>query len=226
MLAIAFLCKKKKWSFEYYTKSISKRVKEQNFGNLYTSKGLGMEHKEIQDKYYKDYIAALGVNYDENTFFLDQGAADNLARKGVSILAQEIIDSKLDTKEIAIPSGTGTTALYLALALPCEYTVYTVACIGDSEYLKEQMQALDTLPENLIILEPRKKYHFAKPNKDLYQMYTKLLSCEIEFDLLYAPLMWKVLQEHNLENILYIHSGGVSGNKSMLERYKHKRLVT
>jgi len=43
-----------------------------------------------------------------------------------------------------------------------------------------------------------------------------------EFDLLYAPSMWLALLEETKEKILYIHSGGVSGNESMLQRYKAK----
>jgi 1-aminocyclopropane-1-carboxylate deaminase/D-cysteine desulfhydrase-like pyridoxal-dependent ACC family enzyme len=33
--------------------------------------------------------------------------------------------------------------------------------------------------------------------------------------------MWKMLLEQTKEQILYIHSGGISGNKSMLQRYKN-----
>lgn len=41
----------------------------------------------------------------------------------------------------------------------------------------------------------------------------------VEFDLLYAPAMWIAILEQTTEKITYIHSGGVSGNQSMLERY-------
>jgi len=36
--------------------------------------------------------------------------------------------------------------------------------------------------------------------------------------------MWKVILEQVEEDILYIHSGGVSGNRSMLKRYEKKSL--
>jgi 1-aminocyclopropane-1-carboxylate deaminase/D-cysteine desulfhydrase-like pyridoxal-dependent ACC family enzyme len=87
------------------------------------------------------------------------------------------------------------------------------------------MQALHKIPDNLIILEPEKKYHFAKPYKEFFDTYKMLLDSEIEFDLLYAPGMWKVLLEQTDEEVLYIHSGGVTGNKSMLKRYEKKGLV-
>jgi len=227
MLAIAALCKMKGWQFEYYTKPSVQRVKEQGYGNLHQSLVLGMKHIELEQTLYRGFIASLRVNLEPMTLVLDQGGADALAQEGIALLAKEIESMNLDTKSVVLPSGTGTTALYLALALPLEYTVYTVASIGDSAYLKVQMQALvSRLPRNLIILEPSRKYHFAKPYEEFYGVYCKLLDAGIEFDLLYAPLTWKTLLENGLENILYIHTGGVSGNKSMLERYKAKGILS
>ena len=112
-------------------------------------------------------------------------------------------------------------ALFLALSLP-ECKVYTTPCVGNSEYLKKQMSALHPLPQNLIILEPKKKYHFAKPYREFLEIQQKILSAGIEFDLIYAPSMWMALLEQTQEEILYIHSGGVSGNESMLARYRQK----
>ena len=82
--------------------------------------------------------------------------------------------------------------------------------------------ALTEIPDNLHILEPQKKYHFAKPYKEFIDIYKKLLDTGVEFDLLYAPSLWKCLLEQTNDKILYIHSGGVSGNESMLERYSRK----
>jgi 1-aminocyclopropane-1-carboxylate deaminase/D-cysteine desulfhydrase-like pyridoxal-dependent ACC family enzyme len=129
----------------------------------------------------------------------------------------------VNVQSLATPSGTGTTALFLALALS-EYTIYTTPCVGDVSYLQEQMSALHPIPKNLIILAPRKKYHFAKLYKEYFEIYQKTLEAGIEFDLLYAPGMWKCLLEQTTESIMYIHSGGVSGNKSMLKRYATKGL--
>jgi len=221
MLAIAAMCHKKGWTFEYYTKPLAQTQKQQNSGNFYNALCLGMIHIEIQDIYYKDSISALRFNLDEKTFVVDQGGADISAKEGLEVLAKEIRESHLEINAVATPSGTGTTALFLALALP-EYKVYTTPCIGDSNYLREQMQALCKIPENLIILEPKKKYHFAKLYMNFYEMYTKLKTAGVEFDLLYAPSMWETLLEQTDEKILYIHSGGVSGNDSMIERYKKK----
>ena len=221
MLAIAAMCKVKNWEFIYYSKPLNQTMKEQRTGNLFLSLELGMKHIEIEHDNYKNFIASLRVTMDEKTFLIDQGGANTLAKEGLKVLAREIRETKLNIKALVTPSGTGSTALYLALALP-EYKVYTTPCVGSISYLKEQMSALEKIPENLIILEPKKKYHFAKPYAEFFTMYKKLLNTGIEFDLLYAPLMWQTLLENVEEEVLYIHSGGVSGNESMLERYEKK----
>ena len=224
MLAIAAMCKEKNWNFTYYTKPVGQSQKDENCGNYFHSLELGMNHIEIETELYRDFIASLFLNADEKTFILDQGGAVKEAKEGLEVLAKEIKESQLPIKSLATPSGTGTTALFLALALPT-HKVYTIACIGDSSYLKEQMQALHTIPENLVILEPSKKYHFAKPYPEFIEIYKKTNDAGVEFDLLYAPSMWKALLEQTDEEILYIHSGGVSGNESMLKRYEKKRFI-
>ncbi len=221
MLAIAAMCKNKGWEFFYYTKPLSKSLKNENRGNFYHAKNLGMVHVEIEEQFYKDFIASLRLNLDEKTFIIDQGGAVLEARLGLEVLASEIRVAGLGVKSLATPSGTGTTALYLALSLP-EYRVYTTPCVGDIAYLREQMSALHKIPSNLIILEPQKKYHFAKPYREFLEIWQKLLKSGIEFDLIYAPSMWMALLEQTQEKVLYIHSGGVSGNESMPHRYGAK----
>ena len=221
MLAIAAMCKNKGWNFIYYTKPLSQKQREQNIGNFTISLSLGMKHTEIQNELYRDYIASLSLNIDAKTFIIDQGGAVVEAKKGLEVLAQEIREQNPNVNALATPSGTGTTALFLALSLP-EYKVYTTPSVGDVAYLKEQMSALAEIPDNLHILEPQKKYHFAKPYKEFIDIYKKLLDTGVEFDLLYAPSLWKCLLEQTNDKILYIHSGGVSGNESMLERYSRK----
>lgn len=219
MLALAALAQKKGWVFEYYTKPLSKHQKSYPSGNYLQALHLGMQHIEIDYAAYKDFIFQLRFNLETQTVIVDQGGADPMAQEGLLALAKEIREQKLEIDAIATPSGTGTTALFLAKNLP-EYKVYTVPVIGDSSYLQEQMLALSPLPSNLKILEPKQKYRFAKPYKEFLDIYLKLMDTGIEFDLLYAPSLWIALLEQTDEKILYLHSGGVSGNESMLERYK------
>jgi len=222
MLAIAAMCQKKGWQFLYYTKPISDTIKEQRSGNYYTALSLGMEHREIEESLYKEYISSLALTLDEKSFLLHQGGADRSAREGLKVLAKEIEEQMPQIDSLATPSGTGTTALFLALALP-SHTIYTTPCVGDVAYLKEQMSAIASIPSNLVILEPKKKYHFAKLYPEFLEIYEKLQKEGIEFDLLYAPAMWIALLEQTREDVLYIHSGGVTGNESMLKRYERKR---
>ena len=224
MLAIAAMCQTKGWEFIYYTKPLSTILKQNPTANLKNALALGMKHIEIQHDLYRDFISSLRVTLNDRTFLIDQGGAVTEAKSGLKVLADEI---RIQSKEhhfdaIATPSGTGTTAMFLALELP-EYKIYTVPCIGDDIYLKEQMIAIGDIPENLCILTPKRKYHFAKPYKEFLDIYTKTKKSGVEFDLLYAPSMWINLLEQTDEKILYVHSGGVSGNGSMLERYSQKK---
>ncbi|MCK9491782.1 MAG: 1-aminocyclopropane-1-carboxylate deaminase [Sulfurimonas sp.] len=224
MLAIAAMCKNKGWEFDYYTKPQSKTQKTLDIGNYFHSIEMGMNHIEIDESLYKNYIASLSLNTNAGEFIVHQGGAIIEAREGIEVLAKEIRESSIETRSIATPSGTGTTALFLALALK-EFKVYTTPCIGDAIYLRSQMQALHEIPDNLIILESKKKYHFAKPYREFIDLHKKLLTTGIEFDLLYAPSLWEALLSQTKERVLYVHSGGVSGNENMLTRYKKKGFI-
>jgi len=228
MLSIAALCKQKKWRFIYHTKTLSKHIDE---GNFTLAVDLGMQVVEHSHENYREAIEQLHFDRVEGTYLLAQGGADALAGEGVEVLAKEIQafkkEQNIEHLNIVTPSGTGTTAYFLAKFLR-EDSVCTTPSIGTKAYLQEQMQFLGALPSNLHILESQKHYHFAKPYKELYLQYQELLAEGIEFDLLYAAKMFVTLKE-NLENIegdiMYVHSGGVLGNKSMLKRYSYKNLI-
>lgn len=77
------------------------------------------------------------------------------------------------------------------------------------------------LPPNLTILPT--PFRFAQPDPMLLDTYRRLKDAGIEFDLIYAPVMWRALIEavSQIEGeVLYVHSGGVSGNETMLARYE------
>ncbi len=131
-----------------------------------------------------------------------------------------------------LPSGTGTTALFLQSSfrdLQLPYEVLTCACVGDNEYLKEQFSELSSDTSHWpTILPTGKKYHFSKLYPEFYQLWQQLkLETQIEFDLLYDPLGWKSLMSYlntipTPEVVIYIHQGGLIGNESMLPRYIRK----
>ena len=132
----------------------------------------------------------------------------------------------MEVLNVFLPSGTGTTALFLQKHLPLN-RVYTTPCVGDERYLKKQFSVLEEdETHHPKILNLEKKHHFGKLYKENYKIWLKLhQQTGVEFDLLYDPLGWRVLLAHPelfSKPTLYIHQGGVLGNESMLPRYERK----
>jgi len=230
MLSIAALCARKDWRFEYTTKTIPARIREHPTGNLKQALALGMILNEVKPKAYATFVAEAGhidTDTDADTLVLAQGGADPLARAGIEQLAAEIrqwqADAAIPQLHVVTPSGTGTTAAMLASALP-EVTVLTTPAVGDAAYLREQIERLLPMPENMRILETGQPFRFAAPAPELLAIYHELLTAGIEFDLIYGALMWHTLLQHadTIDGeIFYVHSGGVTGNETMLDRYHH-----
>jgi len=237
MASIAALCKRKEWTFLYITKTLSKTLKQHIKGNLQSALDDGMKLLEVPHDEYRDVVESLysptpdkRVDKYEGDLVLAQGGADLGAKEGVEQLAQEIKlwQQQQGFKKLTVvtPSGTGTTAYFLAASL-VDVTVMTTPLIGTAEYLVEQMNYLGQLPKNLNILTTQKNYRFAKLYREHIGVYNYFLDQGVELDLLYAPKTFIALSEvlDTIEGeILYIHSGGVKGNLSMLERYHYKGL--
>ncbi|TYZ61038.1 hypothetical protein PybrP1_012127 [[Pythium] brassicae (nom. inval.)] len=152
---------------------------------------------------------------------------------------------------VVVPCGTGTTALYLAQHLNDAAQLFAVPCVGDAAYLAQQFQDLVerdaglraqratrtlTLPT---ILAPRRKARFGRLAWPLVAMHRELLDATgIEFDLNYGAFAWHTMFDAEGDalallrgagdgsspprEVLYVHTGGVSGNATMLERYLAK----
>ncbi|MDQ6999363.1 MAG: pyridoxal-phosphate dependent enzyme [Mariprofundus sp.] len=232
MLSLAALCHRKGWQFHYTSKPVAHHLKTNPTGNLALALELGMQLHETAHDEYEHAVRSLQSRADDSsTLFVPQGGADPIAQHGIHKLAQEISHwqqtNGVERLHIVTPSGTGTTAFYLAASLSAA-TVLTTATVGDNACLTAQMNRLGHIPDNLHMLENSNKHHFAKPCPDLLAMYRELTATGIEFDLIYAAHMWHTLLQHIDDidgTILYIHSGGLSGNKSMLDRYAHKNLL-
>lgn len=238
MASIAALCKRQGWRFTYITKALSSTLQQNIEGNLKAAIDNGMDLLEIPYGQYRDVVESLysptpyaGLGLDEGDLILAQGGADLGAKEGIESLAEEIAQwkhqHKIEKLTVVTPSGTGTTAYFLATSLP-EVTVMTTPLIGSKEYLFEQMDYLGAIPGNLTVIDTDKKYRFAKTYAEYLTLYQMFQAQGVEIDLLYAPKMLTVLSEtlENIEgDILYIHSGGVQGNSTMLERYRYKGLL-
>jgi len=221
MYSLSVLCKIRNWKFNYYVDHVADYLKTNPIGNYKEALKNGMN---IIEENIEEEIPNI---IESNTLFIPEGGALKEASFGIKILAGEIIKwaEKTNTKNLKIflPSGTGTTALYLQKYLPFE--VITCACVGDSEYLKKQFLQLEK-ENHPTILDLDKKYHFGKLYKEFYEIHKELRKqTNIEFDLLYDSKGWLSVTKHlydDTSNILYVHQGGLIGNISMLQRYKYK----
>jgi len=226
MYSLSVLARMREWVFEYYTDHISTHLLENPIGNY---KG-ALENGAI----FRVGESIDKKRYGEETLFVEEGGRQESSEYGLSILADEIMEWKriesIDSLTLFLPSGTGTTALYLRKYLPSEIDVITTPCVGDAQYLRKQFTMLDESGEHhpKIVDLPR-KYHFGKPYGEFYEIWLKLRrECGIEFDLLYDPKGWLVLDSisDTIEGeILYIHQGGIKGNESLFERYIYKGLA-
>lgn len=222
MYSLSVLAKMKGWEFEYQVEHVAEYLKSKPHGNYKYALQNGMQL--VEGKKYE-------LSTDEShALLIEEGGRQEEASYGVQLLAQEIIvwqeEKGIGSLDIFLPSGTGTTALFLQKYLP-KNRVYTTPSVGDEVYLKEQFFALEqdeTSHPTILTLE--KKHHFGKLYRENYKIWLELQQqTGVEFDLLYDPLGWRVLLAHQevfSSPILYIHQGGLLGNESMLPRYERK----
>ena len=161
-----------------------------------------------------------------DSLFINEGVWQPQAEAGFISQARQIerwADAEGKTVDIFLPSGTGTSAAFLAKHV--KFDVYTCPCVGDADYLKSEIEAL-TPNSKARILQPPKKYHFGDLKPELYQIWREV--CEqtgIEFELIYDPVGFLTMMA-NLgafkNEIFYIHQGGALGNISQKLRYERK----
>lgn len=222
MLALAQLARLLDVRFDYYTRPVPKWLKVSPNGNLKAALSHGM-HWHISDSGRPEGDTLQGN--PPHTQLIPQGIAMPEAAIGMRRLADEIQCfcelQNIEDLAIVLPSGTGATALHLQQYL--SHTVYTVPCIGDHNTLTQLFKSLaPKIKRYPKILDSNTRYHFGEPHPELLTMYQQLLAqTGIEFELLYDAKTWLVLQEWACDKpILYLHNGGISGNASMLARYR------
>lgn len=265
LYSLAALAYIKGWQLHYYVSRIPSWLKGSTLGNYGQAIALGAKIIEVDDTLLAnikvdinievmnlDHIMrAFSTTLPHTHLFIPEGGRHHLAQLGINTLAQEIAEycdtnqilDNHDKTQIMLPSGTGTTALFLQTWFkennyPIE--VLTCACVGDELYLQQQFNELNTNKEHWpTILPSHKKFHFGKLNQSHYLLWQQLLQeSKIEFELLYDPVGWQCLLDYlagkgntELENIntikpktamFYIHQGGLMGNQTMLPRYKRK----
>jgi len=232
MYSLSVLAKMKGWEFDYYVDHIADYLKENPHGNYRAAIENGMDIRVRSEE-------VGGRSEEREVLFIEEGGQQKEAEYGIVLLAKEILawqeEQEIEKLNIFLPSGTGTTALYLQKSLsllpPTSYLlpkVYTTPCVGDTAYLKKQFSMLEPDEKyHPTILSLEKKHHFGKLYRENYEIWLKLhQQTGVVFDLLYDPLGWRTLLVHpevySEIPILYIHQGGLLGNESMLPRYQRK----
>ncbi|CAH0526413.1 1-aminocyclopropane-1-carboxylate deaminase/D-cysteine desulfhydrase [Vibrio hippocampi] len=236
LTALAALACVKGWKLTFYVDHKPHWLDKKPIGNYRTALELGAEIISLTELLGKeaphpqDYIEATH-GQDPECLIVPEGGRSTIAKPGIDLLAAEILDwARLNNEgkplKVALPSGTGTTALFLAQTLqPNGIEVLTCPCVGGKEYLKTQFRQLGQFDHTPTILELDYKHHFGKLYPADYEIWTELQQqTHIEFDLLYDPMMWQCLLEwqshHPDHTLLYIHQGGLLGNESMVARYE------
>jgi 1-aminocyclopropane-1-carboxylate deaminase/D-cysteine desulfhydrase-like pyridoxal-dependent ACC family enzyme len=225
MYSLSVLARMQGWRFEYAVDHVSAFLRENPHGNYAAALQNGMIVMADRDK------------GDEGVLYVEEGGRQPEAEYGIQIMAQEITDwqehQQIEVLDIFLPSGTGTTALYLQKAFSnvregaSRHTVYTTPCVGDADYLRKQFAMLESDPRHHpAILDLPRKYHFGKLYREFYEIWIELHQhTGVEFDLLYDPKGWMTLMAHRDQlgkDVMYIHQGGILGNVSMLPRYTRK----
>ena len=249
LYSLAVLAKTKDWALEFYVDHIPRNLKESPRGNYAAALLLGADIREIPKNYFSDnsrvecFVREKVISDSSEVVFIPEGGATSEAEIGLIILAKEIKswvnESRIDNPKLMLPSGTGTTALFLQKHLPFE--VLTCACVGSREYLSMRFSQLEKnhrehptiLPVSTNSKSESKKFQFGSLHKELYLLWQELKAkTEITFDLLYDPVGWvhmlaylnslELGKSQSIPTMIYLHQGGLLGNETMLQRYKRK----
>ncbi|WPC75322.1 pyridoxal-phosphate dependent enzyme [Vibrio porteresiae] len=233
LYSMAALANLRGWKLDFYVDHIPSWLSQNPIGNYRAALALGANIIATRPTYgcsVADYLTQ--QQWLPNQLFVPEGGRSPIAQSGVNQLAQEILAWMANQPSanwvVALPSGTGTTALYLHQALKQHHIeVVTCACVGGDDYLREQWLSLGE-QSHPTILSNGTKHQFGHLYPEQYDLWQKLGDqTEVEFELLYDPLMWQRLLEwwptQTDRQLLYIHQGGILGNESMLPRYRRQR---
>ncbi len=234
LYSLAALAKLKHCQLEFYVDHIPHWLVNNPLGNYRAALALGAKIIAMSDitseLHPAEYIHRYKKDKD-GVICIPEGGRFQLAEQGVKQLATEIIlwtqQQKIKGLHVALPAGTGCTALYLHKYLqPHGIEVLTCACVGGETYLRQQFAELQeqNYPH---ILTTDKKHHFGKLYQEDFAIWLELCQqTKVEFELLYDPLMWRCLmpwfKQHKDTPLMYIHQGGLLGYESMLPRYRRR----
>jgi len=240
-------------SFHYFMKKLPRWLRSYPSGNFARAKALGMTIHELSPQDYKWYFGGkagsafkipeeLEKMVPRDTLWVPQGGAMFEAEPGLKILAQEIESywaergAANEKLTVAVPAGTGTTALYLARHLASEsIRVVALSCCGPVSYTDAQVRALDrvtraagaprAIPE---VMGGAQNVPFGEPRAELLDIWYELQDAGVYCDLTYAPRAWQILFDNwedpafhgDGHRLMYVHTGGLEGVSTQLTRYR------
>ena len=240
LYSLSALAKLKGWQLDYYVDHIATHMTVNPAGNYAGALKNGaniISLSELANSKAMDcatYITTQVLPQTQGTLFVPEGGRCHYAEYGVNQLGAEIwqwsLCQGIKNLILFLPSGTGTTALFLQkyfMSVNADIRVYTCAVVGDKAYLVSQFNELCTDKQcHPQILALPKKYHFGKLYAEFYHMWHQVNQSGIEFELLYDPLGFMTLEAHlslfKHSPVMYIHQGGLLGNETMLPRYVRK----
>lgn len=240
LYSMSALARLKGWRLDFYVDHIASHLSNNPSGNYLGALNNGANIIDLslcsdrRGRAALDYIEQELLPNQQNTLFVPEGGRCAYAEFGVRRLAMELNEWKkqqnLAELTIFLPSGTGTTALFLQKSfyeLASSIKVVTCAVVGDCTYLKSQFTQLSAnLSHHPHVVALAKRHHFGKLYREFYDIWNKVNETGITFELLYDPLGWLNLTHYMAENsdetIVYLHQGGLLGNESMLPRYQRK----
>lgn len=242
LYSMAALAKLRGWQLDFYVDHIAAFLKQKPTGNLRAALELDanvIDLNKVENRHglsSHEFIEQQVLPVAKNTIFIPEGGRCHYAEYGINQLAQEIAiwkdEHHIGPIKVFLPSGTGTTGLYLNkyfIQHNLDISIFTCAVVGGSDYLRQQLAMLESNSQFYpTIIDLPKKYCFGKLYLECYQMWLELNSSKIPFELIYDPLGFLALRQYlsssnnQSATIMYLHQGGLLGNDSMLPRYQRK----
>lgn len=241
LYSLSALAKMKGWQCDFYVDHIASHILENPSGNYAAALANGaniLNFKRFSvcntDFDCQKYIEQQILPNELDALFIPEGGRCAYAEYGVSMLAKEILAwsrvNNINGLKVFLPSGTGTTALFLNqyfIRQQTDIRVITCAVVGGDAYLRQQFFMLNSdTSEHPQIMNTGKKYHFGKLYAEFYYMWQRICASGIQFELLYDPLGFMVLEAYlqtsDQSPVMYLHQGGLLGNETMLPRYQRK----
>jgi 1-aminocyclopropane-1-carboxylate deaminase len=158
--------------------------------------------------------------------FIPEGGRGVPAFEGIENLARELMDQMCDNLDVVVlPVGSGTTVSGLRYFLPSSVRVVGVRVVKDAKLksrLKTRFPFLSHAAE-FDIIEGYEWRGFGRYNQDLLNWMDHIFSqYQLSLDLVYNSKalyavfdMFAKQQFSRNERVVYIHTGGLQGNRSL-----------